>query len=593
MDDMTENVYRSKRWCLDDLIAAAAGPEMEAAFTELDEAVRRLGEQRDTLTPAIAADVFTGILSLIEQVGYAVRRLNGYARLLLSEETSDQAALALRGRVNEVLAGAENRTLFFDLWWKELDDANAARLLDCAGDVRYHLETLRRFAPFTLSEGEEKVINVKDVYGARGLETLYDMITNGLTFEMEIDGETRTVTRTELMVEARSARPERREAAYRALHGVFGEHGGVLGQVYTYLVGDWNAENIGLREMPSSISVRNLRNDLDDDVVDALLASCRKNASLFQRYFRLKAEWLGVERLRRYDVYAPVTDAEREVSFEDGAAIVFDSLRGFSATLAELAERVLAEDHLDSEVRPGKDTGAFCYGVVPDRTPWVLVNYNRRLDDVSTLAHELGHAVHSMLSADHSVMTFRSSLPLAEPASNFAEILLLKRQLRTETDPAVRRHILAKFVDDAYASILRQAYFVLFEQEAHRLIVDEGATVDRLCERYLESLRDQFGNAVDVSDEFRWEWVSIPHIYQVPFYCYAYSFGLLLVLALYRQYERDGDAFVPRYERMLARGGSLAPVEVLHEAGIDVRDEAFWQGGFDVIAEMIEELERG
>ena len=590
---MSQHAHRSKRWSLCDLIPAASGPEMEAVFGGLEEAVARLEARREALAPSMPEGDFAEVLSLVERVATLTRRLNGYATLWLAEETNDQAALAFRGRVDETVAAARNRTLFFELWWKGLDGENAARLLDASGDLRYHLETLRRFAPFTLSEPEEKVINVKDVYGARGLETLYDMITNGFTFEIEIDGEVRTLTRTELMVYARDPLPERREAAYRALYEVFGEQGGVLGQIYAYLVGNWNAENVGLRKMPSAISVRNLRNDLSDEVVDALLASCRKNATVYRRYFRLKAKWLRRDRLRRYDVYAPTGDVERRVPFAEGAEIVLDCMRGFSEEMAEMAERVLSEDHLDSEVRRGKDTGAFCYGVVPNVTPWVSVNYNERLDDVSTLAHELGHAVHAMLASEHSVLTFRSSLPLAETASNFAEILLLKWQLRSEEDPAVRRHLLGKFVDDSYGSILRQAYFVLFEREAHRLIVDEGATVDRLCAHYLDNLADQFGDAVEVSDEFRWEWVSVPHIYQVPFYCYAYAFGLLLVLALYRLYEREGEVFVPKYVRMLSRGGSLSPLEVLDEAGIDVRDERFWQGGFDVIGEMIDELEAG
>ena len=588
---MSRQAYRSKRWSLDDLIPSASGPKMEAVFDELEDAVGQLTGCQTSISLSIPASDFAAILSLIERVGYLTSRLNGYATLWLAEESSDQAALAFRGRVNKTLAEARNRTLFFELWWKSLDEENAARLIEVSGDVRYHLETLRRFAPFTLSEPEEKVINLKDVNGARGLETLYDMITNAFIYKMEIDGGVQDVTRTELMIYARDPQPERRAAAYRALYTVFGEHGGVLGQIYAYLAGDWDAENIGLRNMPSAISVRNLRNDLSDGVVDVLLSSCRKNAALYRRYFRLKAKWLGVDRLRRYDVYAPTASIERVVPFGEGASIVFESIRGFSEPMAELAERVLSEDHLDSEVRPGKDTGAFCFGVVPDKTPWVLVNYNSRLDDVSTLAHELGHAVHAMLATDHSVLTFRSSLPLAETASNFAEILLLKHQLSAEEDPAVRRYLLAKFVDDSYGSVLRQAYFVLFERDAHRLVVDEGATVDRLCEHYLENLDDQFGDSVEVSDEFRWEWITVPHIYQVPFYCYAYSFGLLLVLALYRQYEREGEAFVPKYMRMLSRGGSLSPMVVLDEAGVDVRDEAFWQGGFDVIGEMIDELE--
>jgi oligoendopeptidase F len=589
---MSQQEYRSKRWSLDDLIPTASGPGMEDVFDGLEDAVGRLEGRRESIGPSIPGSDFAEILSLVEAIGHFTRRLNAYATLWLAEDSRDQAALALRGRVNRVLAEAKNRTLFFETWWKGLDDENVARLIAHSGDIRYYLETLRRFAPFTLSEPEEKVINVKNVYGPRGLETLYDMMSNAFTYEMEIDGETRSITRAELMVYTRDPSPERRAAAYHALYEVFGEQGGVLGQIYTYLVGDWNAENVGLRRMPSAISVRNLRNDLGDDVVDALLSSCRKNAALYQRYFRLKAKWLNQERLRRYDVYAPVASVKRIVPFEEGVSIVFESMKRFSEPMAELAKRVLVEDHLDSEVRPGKDTGAFCFGVVPKLTPWVLVNYNGRLDGVSTVAHELGHAVHAMLASDHSALTFRSSLPLAETASNFAEILLLQWQLDTEEDPAVRRHLLAKFVDDSYASILRQAYFVLFERDAHRLIVDEGATVDRLCEHYLLNLADQFGDALDMSDEFRWEWVSVPHIYQVPFYCYAYSFGLLLVLALYRQYEREGEAFVPRYVRMLSHGGSLSPMDVLDEAGVNVRDEAFWQGGFDVIAEMIGELER-
>ena len=565
---------------------------MEAVFHELENAVARLEAGRASIVPSIAEPAFVEFLTLVERIGHASRTLDGYATLWLAEDSADQAALAFRGRVHGVLAEAKNRSLFFDLWWKRLDEENMQRLLEASGDARYHLETLRRFAPFTLSEPEEKVINVKDVHGARGLETLYDMITHGFTYEIEIDGKARTLTRSEAMAYVRDPRPQRRRAAYRALYEVFAEHGGVLGQIYTYLVGDWNAENVGLRHMPSPISPRNLRNDLPDEVVDTLLASCRSNAPLYHRYFRWKADWLGIDRLRRYDVYAPTSNVERTVPFEEGASIVFDSLGGFSVRMAELAKRVLRDDHLDSEVRLGKDTGAFCYGVIPEVTPWVLVNYNGRLDDVSTLAHELGHAVHAMLAADHSVLTFRSSLPLAETASNFSEILLLKQQLRVEQDPDVRRHLLGKFVDDSYASILRQAYFVLFEREAHRMIAEEGATVDRLCEVYLANLREQSGDAVDVSDEFGWEWVSIPHIYQVPFYCYAYAFGLLLVLALYRQYEKEGDAFVPTYLRLLSRGGSASPLDVLDEAGVDVRDEGFWQGGFDVLAEMIDELER-
>ena len=588
---MPEATYAKGRWSLDDLIPGGDDGAIDRLLEDLERAVARIEAARDALEPTIAEDAFAGVVDLLEQVGHVRRVLNGYAVLRLSGDTSDQQALALRGRIEKALATAANRCMFVELWWKSLDEDNARRLLKTSGDVRYYLETLRRFAPYTLSEKEEQVINLKDIHGVGGMNTLYDMITNDFLFDLEVDGETKRLTRTELTVHVRGPDADLRAAAYRSLHDVFGAHGNVLGQIYKYVVGDWHDENLTLRGVATPISVRNLQNDIPDDVVDVLLDACRTNATLFQRYFRLKAAWIGVDKLRRYDVYAPIEDVSREIPFGEGVRLALDAMGGFSPRMAELAERVLAEGHLDSEVRQGKDTGAFCFGVVPKVTPWVLVNYNDRHDDAATLAHELGHAVHSMLASDHSPLTFRSSLPLAETASNFAEILLLQKLLDAEADPRSRRSLLAGFVDDAYASILRQTFFVLFERDAHAAISGEGTTVDRLCELYLDNLRQQFGDSLELSDEFRWEWVSIPHIYQVPFYCYAYAFGLLLVLALYRQYEAEGEAFVPKYLKILEYGGSKAPIDILDEAGFDVRTEAFWQGGFDVIAEMIAELE--
>ncbi len=220
----------------------------------------------------------------------------------------------------------------------------------------------------------------------------------------------------------------------------------------------------------------------------------------------------------------------------------------------------------------------------------MLVNYNQQPEDVATLAHELGHSIHDMLTSHHSAFTNHPCLPLAETASTFGEMMLVDKLLKEESDEGVRRDMLFKQVSDSYATIMRQAFFSLFEQQAHEMVL-EGANVDQLSEAYFENLKKQFGDSLEIGEEFHWEWVSIPHFYHVPFYVYAYSFGQLLVLSLYQQFKQEGDSFKPRYKQILAAGGSKAPQQVLADAGIDIHKAEFWQGGFNVINELVNQLE--
>lgn len=582
--------YTTGRWSLADLYSGPGGSDLENAFETLDHMVKEFETVRPRLREDISEDDFMQILRQQEAINYQAHQVFSFASLFFSQDTQNQQAHTLMARVEQFIAELTNRGLFFSLWWKALPADTAQRLMQNAGDLLYWLEEMRRFTPHTLSEPEEKIINIKNVTGANALQTLYDSMTNRYLFKLEVDGEVRELTRGEMMVYARHADADLRSRAYQELYRVYGEDGATLGQIYQTLVRDWRNEQIKLRKFATPLSVRNLANDISDEVVQTLLDVCYKNAAVFQRFFRLKARWLGMERLRRCDIYAPVVKSDKRYDFNQAAQMVFDSFRDFDPKLAEMAERVFAEQHLDSEVRKGKRSGAFCATPVPDKTPWVLVNYNGRASDVSTLAHELGHAIHSMLAAHHSIFTYQASLPLAETASTFGEMMLVDRLLAHETDESVRRDILFTQIDDSYATIMRQAFFALFERTAHEMI-DNDASVDDLAAAYLQNLADQFGDAVELSDEFRWEWASIPHIYHVPFYVYAYAFGKLLVLALYKQFQQEGDAFKPRFLKMLAAGGSESPAKVLSGAGIDIRQAAFWQGGFDVIADQISQLE--
>jgi oligoendopeptidase F len=585
--------YSVKKWDLGELFSGFDSPELQGAFDNVEEQVASFEGVRGKLNPEIDAETFLDIVCASEETVRLIKRLDGFAGLSFAADTQNQNAQSLMGRVQQFLAEIQNRTLFFSLWWKDLDEANAKRLMESSGDYRYYLEEIRHFKPYTLSEAEEKVINLKDVTGSSALTNLYDSITNRYVFKLEVNGEVKELTRAQLQPYLQGPDADLRARAYQELYRVYGEEGPILGQMYQTRARDWHNENILMRKFSSPISVRNLANDVPDEAVNVLLEVTKKNSGIFQRYFKMKARHAGVPsgKLRRYDIYAPVAKSDKTFEFGDAASMVLDSFRAFDPKVSELAQRVFDQDHLDSEIRKGKRGGAFCASLDPEMTPYVLMNYTGNARDVATLAHELGHAIHAMLASHHNTFTFHSSLPLAETASTFGEMMLTEKLLAEETDEDVRRDILFKQMDDAFATILRQIYFALFEREAHEM-VQKNASTDELCAAYMENLKQQFGDSVELSDEFKWEWVSIPHIYHMPFYVYAYAFGQLLVFSLYQQYKAEGESFKPNYLKILSAGGSEAPEKILAEAGIDIRSPQFWQGGFDVLSRMVDELEK-
>jgi len=578
------------RWSLQEL--PFGSPEaLNAALARLDVLITELEAGRSQLSVGLPVDDFLELLQMQERIRDLCAQLEAYAYLLYAANTQDSAVLSLRGRIEQALADADNRVMFFGLWFKGLSNEAAEPYIAAAGDLSYYLASLRRAKPYTLSEPEEKIINLKDLNGCQAMVELYEIITTAFVFDLEVDGQQKHLTRDGLAQYYHHPSAELREAAYRELYRVYGEQKTVLARIYTALVRDWHSDVVQLRGYASPISARNLVNDLPDSVVHTLLEVCRRNASLFQRYFRLKARLLGMDKLRRCDIYAPVARADRSIEFDAAVPMILDSFRAFSPRIAQAAERVLDLNHLDAEVRPGKRGGAFCYSVTPDFAPWVMVNYTGRIRDVTVLAHELGHAVHTLLASEHSVLTFHAPTPLAETASVFAEMLVTDRLLTEESDAAVQRDLLMTILDDAYATVQRQAFLSIFEQEAHAKIA-AGCTSEELADAYLGNLFEQFGDALDVDDQFAWEWIIVPHIFNSPFYTYAYAFGQLLVLALYQRYLSEGEAFVPGYLRLLSYGGSAEPQAILREAGLDITSADFWQGGFDVLRAKLERLEQ-
>ena len=599
---MTSNYANMKvgRWDITDLVKDPSGEEFSRFLGSLEEQVVQFEGSRQLLRPNISQEEFERLIHMLESISEKVSIAISYAYLGYYADTSSNEASALVIKMEKLASEISNRMLFFDLWFKkQIDHENANRLINAISmPYQEHLRHKRLVAKYSLSEPEEKIISTLEVTGSRALIKLYDKMTSSFEFTMKLRHGRKTIekkfdNKEKLVSLVRSPDEKRREAAYKSLLQVYKKNSGVLGEIYQNIIMQWRDEAISMRGYSSPISVRNIANNLDDVTVEALLAACRKNVIIFHDYFVEKSKMLGMKKLHRYHLYAPLSKkASDSKKFTYGKAIdtVLDSFGNFDPQFRRLAERVFAERHVDSEIRKAKRGGAFCYSVTPKMIPYVLVNFDGLSRDVSTLAHEFGHAIHSMLASDMPLMVFHAPLPLAETASVFAE-MLLNEKLAEKMSKKEQRILLAEQIDNLYATIIRQAYFTLFEIDAHKAIGENNTTIDVVAKIYMDNLKEQFGNSITISPDFEWEWVYIPHFYHTPFYTYAYSFGNLLVLSLYRQYKlEDRSSFVPKYFKILSAGGSRKPEELLMEAGIDISREEFWQQGFDYIKEMIQQL---
>jgi oligoendopeptidase F len=588
-------------WDLSDLVRDPRSEEFEEFVKSIEQKVSIIENKRNYLSNTLEESAFQSIFYAIEDVSEKVSIVDGYAHLKYSADTSSNDAASLLTRMDLMAADIANRLLFFDLWFrKELDEKNAKRLIESMPIVyREYLKHKRLLAKYVLTEPEEKIISTLEVTGTNALLKIHDRMVNGFEYLMVIKKARKTIKKTfsnkeKLLSYIRSTKADERKSAYQSLLQVYKNNSGILGEIYQNLVLQWRDENMNMRGYESPISVRNASNNLDDSTVRALLNVCKKNSDIFQDYFLEKAKMLGHRKLRRYDLYAPLSlrnSDQKKFTFSEAVNTVLDTFEGFNAQFREYSERVFNERHVDSEIRKDKQGGAFCSTVSPKRTPYVLLNFDGKSRDVSTMAHELGHAIHSISASDKPITVAHAPLPLAETASVFAE-MLLNDKLFNSVGFREQKILLAEQIDDMYATIMRQAYFTLFEIDAHRIIANENATTDKISELYLNNLSQQFGDSVNVSSDFQWEWTYIPHFYHSPFYCYAYSFGNLLVLSLYQQFKNEGHSFIPKYFNILSSGGSRKPEELLKDSGMDISRDEFWQQGFNLLEDKIKELKK-
>ena len=585
------------KWDLTDLVDDSLKTKSDLLVENIKRKVKEFENNRVILKRDLGITIFEGLLRKIESIMEDLSIVNSFAQLKYAADTSSNEAASLVLQTEKLSSEISNKILFFDLWFKkELDENNAQRLVDSISLVyREFLKYKRLLAKYSLNESEEKIINTLEVTGPTALVKIYDRMTNNFEFTIIRKRGKKKVIRTftnkeKLISLIRSPKANEREFAYKALFKTYEKNSGVLGEIYQNLVTQWKDENISIRGFKSPISVRNIYNNIDDTTIETLLSVCRKNVTMFHDYFKEKAKLIGVKKLRRYDLYAPISSKNTpKFTFKNATKLVLDTFSRFDPRFGTYTERLFKESHIDSEIRNGKTGGAFCYTVSPGRTPYVLLNFNGMMRDVSTMAHEFGHAIHSMFAYDKPILVSHAPLPLAETASVFGE-MLLNEEIYKKLNREKKKIFLAEQIDDMYATIIRQAFFTIFEIEAHKNIVEQSVTIDNISEYYMNNLKAQFGDSIHISDDFRWEWLYIPHFFHTPFYCYAYSFGNLLVLSLYQQYREEGNSFISKYIKILSAGGSEKPETLLRNSGFNINDSSFWQQGFDLIQMKINKL---
>lgn len=581
-------------WDLSDLFAGADDPAisqtLDAAKTDA-ETFATAYRGKINVPGGPKASLLFHALKALEDIHERTGRVAAYAHLLYDTDTRDTTARDLLQKVEQRTTELRNITLFFDLEWLELSDDDVSKLTadPALAPYRHYLQHERVFGPHRLSEPEEKVVNEKDQTGSRAWQRLHTETVSALTFPLEQDGETRQLSLEQ--IRALMYEPDRslRKRAHEALYAVLGGQAQLLTFVFDTLIQDHQTMD-RLRRYPNPMRSRHLGNEVDDAAIDTMMRVVEANYGVAHDYFKVKAQVLALDGgLELYDQYAPFQASGRKVPWPEAERMVLDSYGAMDPSFQKIAESFFEKRWIDAEPRPGKRGGAYCWSVSPKLHPYVLCSYNGSPRDAMTVAHELGHGLHGVLARRQSLFNHHSTLPLAETASVFGEMMVFDRLIEREPDKQARLGLIAGKIEDAFATVYRQNVLTRFEQGAFDARSRARLTPEKLGELWLDANRPYYGDVVRMSSGYQWGWTYISHFIQSRFYCYAYVFGQLLVLALYRMYQEEGKAFVPKFIKLLEGGGSDTPDNLLKPLGVNFHQEAFWQKGFDELKRLVEQ----
>jgi len=579
-------------WDLEPLVESKGPAGVEELLAEARDRAAEFAQrhrgQVDELGPEGLADAMRELAAIFDLAG----RAGSYAMLNFALDTADPARGALIQRARELGAAIETRLLFFELEWNQLPDDRAEELLtgDGLDFCRHHLRTLRRYRPHQLTEPEERVMTELEVTGSSAVRRLYTEQISSIDVELPDLEEPASLE----VALSRLQHPDRelREQAARATTEALRPGLRTRAYLFNTLLAD-KATKDRLRDYPHWLASRNLANEASDESVQALVEAVAGRYELARRWYRLKADLLGVDRLAYWDRAAPLADTDEQVPYDEARSIVLDCYSSFSAELGEVAAGFFADGYIDGPPRPGKRGGAFSAPTVPSRHPYVMLNYTSRVYDVLVLAHELGHGVHQTLARPQGIFQFTTPLTLAETASIFGETIVLERLLERAPDAAARLSLLAGSLDGAVGAVFRQVAMNRFENAVHSARRESGELpTERFAEEWLSTQAELLGDAVDLHDDYGLWWSYVPHFIDTPGYVYAYAYGHLLALSVYRRYEQDGEGFVDSYLELLKAGGSRPPEELGQIVGVDLSDPGFWSSGLDLIERQLEAAER-